>query len=610
LRFRFANFASDAIPKQTERFRRHKLKLEQLAAKITVESIVAQPDRSSWVAATQGVMERTTFLKNYRVRLGYDGSPHEPERNGPAITYEAMDERTAEPVSVTLIPAENVDRSEQEQFEENGSAAQKLRHANIAKILDFGREGDDYVYVSEYLAGETLASWVNNHGPMPPDAALRVAEQVVSVLSSAGFHKLPYPPIQPSDIMLVPGQTAEGSWPLVKVTSFGLPELMARCELPVGDSQSPTRHGSEGEVAGNEQWSQPTRDIRSEIYSLGLTLYFLVSGVALSAEAVQRGLSFSGFPKPLRSLLAQMLHRDPDRRPKDLLIVTELIRRALDKMDRRRALSDRYGIPLKTTVAQQRETPARRVLLGTAVAFGILLALAAAIAPMLFPDSVGKMLGLTHEPKPVGVLIGVPDSSPAKAAQVPKNHSTTAPAFVASQPSPTVGPENQAPTNAQAPANPPDIRAADVQQAQIANAQPESATPTGSVQNSAETAPNSSPSADTGGNTSAQANVETPPTVASQSSSDVKKKSVTSTSKHSRAAQSSRNVSRVRRGSARSHFVGITPDGRLILRSSSGRTRIVAPDEDVAPRHRNRASTGRNNSFPPPPFGPDYYPND
>ena len=68
-------------------------------------------------------MERTTFLKNYRIRLGYDGKPHEPDRKGPAVNYAAMDERTAEPVSVTLVPAENINRSEREPFEESALAA-------------------------------------------------------------------------------------------------------------------------------------------------------------------------------------------------------------------------------------------------------------------------------------------------------------------------------------------------------------------------------------------------------------------------------------------------------------------------------------------------------
>src|SRR5213592_198247 len=198
-------------------------------------------------------MERTTFLKNYRIRLQYDGTPYAPDIAGPATSYEAVDERTGEPVFVTLITAESIDPAEREGFEEHVSAVQKLRHVNIAKVLDFGREGDDYVYVSERLAGETLASWVRSHGSMPADAALRVGEQIVSVLSSAGFHKLPYPSIQPSDIMLVPGQTAEGSWPLIKVTNFGLPALVARSEPHVSESDTPQQAAQAQQVESHQQ---------------------------------------------------------------------------------------------------------------------------------------------------------------------------------------------------------------------------------------------------------------------------------------------------------------------------------------------------------------------
>src|SRR4029077_21194809 len=178
--------------------------------------------------------------------------------------------------------------------------AQKLQHANIGSVRDFGRDGDDYVYVSERLSGETLASWVRSHGPMPADAALRVGEQIVSVLSSAGFHKLPYPPIRPSDIMLVPGQKAEGTWPLVKITNFGLPALMPQ------PSESDVRgKPASDQCAHDRQLSDPTNDIRWEIYSLDVPLYFLLTGIVLSAEALQRGAKFLGFPKPLRVLLGR-----------------------------------------------------------------------------------------------------------------------------------------------------------------------------------------------------------------------------------------------------------------------------------------------------------------
>src|SRR5436305_11492768 len=170
-------------------------------------------------------MERTIFLQHYRVCLSSDGTPNELRRDGAAIAYEAVDERSGEPVALTLLPVESIDPAVREQFEEQARAVERLRHVNIAKVFDFGREGGNYVYVSEKLPGETLAAWVAQHGPMPADAVLRVAEQIVSVLSTAKFHKLAHCAIQPSNLMIVPGSTPEGGWPFVKLMNFGLAGL-------------------------------------------------------------------------------------------------------------------------------------------------------------------------------------------------------------------------------------------------------------------------------------------------------------------------------------------------------------------------------------------------
>jgi hypothetical protein len=250
------------------------------------------------------------------------------------------------------------------------------------------------------------------------------------------------------------------------------------------------------------------------------------------------------------------------------------------------------------------------------VVVGVLLLLAAAIAPFVFPDSIGKLVRDIQKPKQVGVLVGVPDSSPGAsqpATQVTRSTSTSPPAVVSSQPvNPTVATETPALANAATTPNPFHVSPADVQQAQIANAQSHGAAPTNAAENAAAATPDTAASTDTAANSLAQANTEPPPATANQSTAQGKKKSVASTAKRATSPRSlAADSARGRTHSVRSRVTGITSDGRLILRLPSGRTAIVAPDEESAPRHRNRANIDRDQMFGPPPgFGSDNFPDD
>ena len=556
-------------------------------------------------------MERTTFLGHYRISVDHNGAPRELGQAGTAITYEAIDERSGETVALKLIPVSSIDPAAREQFEEQARAAARIKHVNIAKVFDFGHEEDHFVYVSELLPREHLASWVEQNGPMPADAVLRVAEQMVSVLSTARFHKLAHCAIQPSNLMIVPGSTPEGSWPFVKLMNFGLAGLKSGDDLnkPNGGDKREESFSVAPQFASPEQLQHQTVDFRSEVYSLGATMCFLLTGAAPSPEIRLRSRELSGFPKALRNLIGNMLHRDPDQRPKDPVALAEMIRECLLKIERRQVLARRLGIPLATVTPRKSRTtltPLAQVLRGILVFAAILLA-AGVLAAFLLPPDMNPFRHRTAAKEAIGVPIGVPETSPVappqprNAAPVVANQpaTDTAASPLENQPS-SPAPEQEQTSNA-------DIAAA----APPANPPEASPTPpTTEPETSAQVADSTSASRDSG--TASQ------PDTASQSTSPGKKKSVASAPKRARVTQNSTyNQRRRPMGSMRARVVGITSDGRLIFRSSSGRTMIVTPgsedENEVAPSRRRRdfVPEARDEfSAPSQPFPPDYSPDD
>lgn len=552
--------------------------------------------------SNRNFMEQTTFFKHYRICANEDGSPNEVSRTGAATNYKAIDTRSKEPVTLQLIPLAIVDRTKRKQFKERARTARKLDHVNIAKVLAVGVEHDYFGLVSEYLEGEAVDSWVVAHGPMPADAVLRIGLQVVRAVAAAAFFGLAHRAIQPSNLMIVPGQSPDGGWPFVKLLNFGLAGLELHSEGSEARELAPS---IAPQFASPEQLLDHEIDFRSQIYSLGATMCFLLTGaVPLAVSGMKARLrtrrlpELRRAPRALRSLLVHMLRENPENRPQDPVAFESELRDCLTKIERRQAIGRRLGIPLAAVISQkpkkprEPKTPLAQVSRGF-LAFALLLLAATALGAYLFPDAIP----LWHR---TAKMVGVPDAS----SVIPPQTTSAAP-IVANQPVANTGP---AASNSSQNLSP------SAQQAQTSNTQPAAiSTPAN--------APTPAVSAST--QIASAANAAVP---AARSTSHSKKKALASASSRTsitKRARSSRALPNeedsepppLHHGSGRTQFVGTTPDGRVILRLPSGRIVTVRPrsdDEDAfVPSPPRRVFLERPDVFAPPPFyPPGYFPND
>jgi hypothetical protein len=523
-------------------------------------------------------MEPTTFLEHYRICTGEEG--REVSRTGAAINYKAIDTRTHEPVRLQLIPLATIEPEKREQLKERAEAAQQLDHVNIARTLAVGTDHDYFVLASEHLEGETIDSWVVENGPLAADAALRVGLAVVRALGVAAFFHLTHRAIQPSNLMIVPGESPDGGWPFVKLLNFGLAGL----ELHSDSKEAPEIAPSiSPQFASPEQRLNQEINFESEMYSLGATMCFLLTGAAPLAVSgmrarlrIRRLPELRRAPKPLHNLLVSLLRENPENRPDDPVALEREMRDCLTKIERRQAIGRKLGISLATVVARKPKkakestSALTQVLRGFAAVVVVLLATAAA-AEYFFHDQIPYL----RRAEKIGVPIGVPDDK--KFAAVPS------PAAIAeNQPSQTT-----APAVADANQNPP----ADIEENQTGESPPPASTPAiVSNQTNSDARPSEpsspavgpsepppSPTAEASENSAEESETitreKTKPTVTNQrSTSETPRVARRSTDEES----SDRGLNYQGRGHAR--IIGRTPDGRPIVKLTSGRVVIL-------PRH-------------------------
>jgi len=215
-----------------------------------------------------------------------------------------------------------------ERFLREARAAAALRHPNVAAVFQFGAspDGSHCYYAMELVEGETLETRVRRDGPLKSQPALEIAIQITRALMAAAAHDLIHRDLKPGNIMLTPGNAATTEVE-VKVIDFGLAKAIA----DAGGEMDLTH----GEFVGTPNFASPEQfgsgpvDARSDIYSLGATLWFALTAktpfAGRSVEEIHRAqqsdalpieqLKAARVPSRLRSLLKSMLALEPAARP-------------------------------------------------------------------------------------------------------------------------------------------------------------------------------------------------------------------------------------------------------------------------------------------------------
>jgi serine/threonine protein kinase len=280
----------------------------------------------------------------YEIERREDGSLYELGCGAMGITYRAIDTSLQRKVALKIIKTGIAGRSAEARgrFMREARTAAALRHENIATVFQFGirEETGQCFYAMELIEGETLDERVRRAGPLDVRSTINIAEQVTAALAAAEKHGLVHRDLKPANLMLVNAEEPEvvgrdrrarRAVPIVKIIDFGLAKAL---NAPV-DPMSLTRGGFVGTpaFASPEQFDpeniRGALDVRSDIYSLGVTLWFALTGKTpfggRSVEEIRRTrqsdalpieqLKAARAPSRLRLLLESMLAFEPAARP-------------------------------------------------------------------------------------------------------------------------------------------------------------------------------------------------------------------------------------------------------------------------------------------------------
>ncbi len=250
------------------------------------------------------------------------------------IVYEAydplMDRRVA--LKELNLPGGTTEQQRQDRiarFERECRAAGRLAHPNIMTVYEFGQEGNRTFMAMEFLDGNTLRNEIDTKGQIPTERAIEIAKAVLAGLEHAHSNGVVHRDIKPDNIQL----TTRG----IKITDFGIARLTFQPNLTI-----------DGQVFGTPSYMSPEQvrggeiDARSDVFSLGVVLYEVLSGKK----------PFEG--DSVITITYAILNKEPDMPPAMGFALWRVIERALDKSPQLRWSSAKeFSAALDEAVHQQ-----------------------------------------------------------------------------------------------------------------------------------------------------------------------------------------------------------------------------------------------------------------
>jgi serine/threonine protein kinase len=250
------------------------------------------------------------------LRIGRYRVLHHLGGGGSAEVYAAEDTLLHRKVALKLLRRPDADERQSRHFEREARSATLLNHPNVVTVYDIGREDDVQYIAMEFIDGESLRQRLER-GPLTILESVEITCAVASALAAAHEAWLVHRDVKPENIVI----RKDG---VVKVLDFGVSALCGD-----GDTTDPIRHPT---LVGTLHYLSPEQvrgeaiiDNRSDIYSLGVMLYEMLTG----------HVPFRG--RTVIDILAQIVERDPDPLP---ALIPELLRDVV-MMSLRKSLYER-----------------------------------------------------------------------------------------------------------------------------------------------------------------------------------------------------------------------------------------------------------------------------